>query len=193
MFTSGPLPSVTYGDRGDDLLNEESIFVNHGFLAEVCKEWETSHQSVVDLTKRNLILRIGIVLSMQGGALPKMVCPLKLFANPHFASGKQYYSWIHIEDLCRMLIYGLENRELDGIYNAVAPNPVSAQKFAASLSQTLNRRAIPFSIPEFLMKIILGEMATTVIWSQRVSSEKMESAGFEYKFATLVKAFKDLL
>jgi uncharacterized protein (TIGR01777 family) len=182
-----------YGlDTGENILTENSPYGND-FLAEVTKSWEKSIDLIKEVGIRTVKLRIGIVLSEQGGALAKLEVPVRWGLGAALGSGKQYMSWIHIEDLCRMIMYALENQQVEGVYNAVGKNPVSNAEFTKILAQRLQRPYFLPNVPAFALKMLLGEMAGIVLGGNKVSSQKIESEGFTFKFTELDKALDNLL
>ncbi|MBU6159382.1 MAG: DUF1731 domain-containing protein, partial [Bacteroidetes bacterium] len=132
----------------------------------------------------------GIVLSNEGGALEEFKKPLRFGIAPILGSGRQIISWIHIQDLIRLFEYAIENPQTEGVYNAVAPNPVSNKTLMLTLAKTNRSFFIPFYVPAFLLKIILGEMSIEVLKSCTVSSEKIQQAGFRFRYATIEEALK---
>jgi hypothetical protein len=146
-----------------------------------------------DLGIRLVILRGGVVLSMKGGALPRLVTPVKFWVGAPVGSGEQYMSWIHIHDLCRIIVFAMEKDQLSGIYNAVAPHPETNADFTQKIARTLNKPYFMPNIPSFVLRILFGEMASTVLGGNRVSSGKIEEAGFEFSFPELHQALDDLL
>lgn len=179
-----------YGSAGDTFLTEKSEY-GKNFLAEVTKAWESEVLEAKDIT-RVVILRIGIVLAPDGGAIEKMLLPFKMFVGGPLGNGKQYWSWIHIDDVVAMFAYALLNDMMQGIYNAVAPNPVMMKQFAQTLGKVLNRPAY-FSIPDFILYGLLGESAEMVLASQNVSSHKITDAGFIFKYPELEAALADVI
>jgi uncharacterized protein (TIGR01777 family) len=163
------------------------------FLATVTKAWEDSLKSTETLDKRLIMLRIGVVLSNKGGALLEMAGPVKWGVGAPLGSGKQWVSWIHVEDLCRMFLHALENENMAGVYNAVAPNPVTNRELNKAIAQALHRPLTLPPVPEFVLKIILGEMTQIVVNGARVSCDKIKSTGFEFIFADARGAVKNLL
>lgn len=178
----------------DSLLNyydETNSEGDNTFLSSVVKQWE---QSVDRFSKLNLKvskIRIGLVLSDKGGALPTIVKPIKFGLGAAFGSGHQWQSWIHITDLARMFIYVMTH-QLEGTFNAVSPNPVTNQEFTKLCAQVLDSPLFLPNIPKFFVKLVLGDMHTLLFLSQRVSSKKIEKAGFQFKFHHLKPALEDL-
>ncbi len=182
-----------YGaDRGEELLTENASPGND-FLAEVTKAWEGAVQPVAGLGIRTVLLRIGIVLSDKGGALVKMAQPVRLGAGSPLGSGKQWVSWIHVDDLCRLFLYCLENPDIQGPYNAVAPEPATNEVLTKQIAEVLGKPLFMPNVPAFALKLAVGEMAAAVLGSARVSSQKITRAGFTYQFPGLVPALRDLL
>lgn len=181
-----------YPDSLGAIYNEENKGVDDSFLGEVVQRWETEVDAFKKLNCKVTKIRIGIVLSNKGGALPKMVTPIKYGLGAAFGSGKQYQSWIHIEDLAAIFYYTLVS-ELDGIYNAVAPHPVTNATLTKEIARVLKRPLWLPNIPKFLMKIVLGEMHILVFSSQSVSALKILNEGYQFKFASVEKALDNLL
>ena len=166
----------------------------HDFMATICEQWELACQGFsTQLGLRTAILRIGVVLGRNGGALEKLVQPFKFGAGAVLGSGRQYVSWIHEQDLSNMIVFALENQQVSGIYNAVAPAPVTNQILTQSIGKALKKPVLPIKVPEFALKLSLGEMAQVVLGSQRVSCQKISEAGFVFSFATPDLALKNLL
>jgi len=165
---------------------------NDSFLGDVVKVWEDAVDGFLKLDITVSKIRIGLVLSNKGGALQEMVKPIKLGIGAAFGNGKQWQSWIHIDDLAKMFLYVLENN-LEGVYNGVAPNPVPNKELTKTIASVLKRPLFLPNIPKFLMKLILGEMHIILFESQRVSSKKIENKGFYFEFHHLKQALEDLL
>jgi uncharacterized protein (TIGR01777 family) len=179
-----------YGNQGDTILTEDAAAADT-FLAKVCVDWEEASRKV----KENIRVvnpRVGIVLDTKTGALPKLMLPFKFFVGGPIGTGRQWYSWIHIQDLANLYVKFIEVPNFKGVYNAVAPNPVIMNEFAKQIGKQLHRPSI-FKVPEFAIKLILGESAEMVLASQRVSSKKLLGANFEFQFPELGLALKDLL
>jgi uncharacterized protein (TIGR01777 family) len=178
-----------YGDTGDRLVTEESSYADD-FLAEVCKQWEAAAWEIHDLNIRTTIFRIGVVLSDKGGALPQIARPVKLLAGAPLGSGRQYMSWIHIDDLCRLFIRAIEDPHFQGVYNAVAPNPVTNEEFTKKLANVMHRPLTGLKVPAFGIKLLMGEMSEVVLEGQRVSANKVMQTGFTFEFSTLERALE---
>lgn len=179
-----------YGNAGKALCTEESAAGND-FLASVCVDWESAAAPLASLT-RLCTVRIGIVLSTEGGALPKMMLPFRFFAGGVLGSGKQMMSWVHIDDLCEMFLFLLENESCRGTYNGVAPLPVEHYTFMKALGKAMHR-PLWMWVPASVLRLALGEMADTVLGSQFVSNEKIQQTGFRFKHETVYKALSSLL
>lgn len=162
------------------------------FLGSACKEWEESIEPVASFGKRLVRLRTGIVLSNDGGALKEFIRPLKFGLATILGNGKQVISWIHIDDLVNMFIHAIENEKMNGVYNAVAPNPVSNKKLILQLAKKRNKFFIPVNVPSFILKIVLGEMSIEVLKSATVSSVKTEESGFKFLYPTIETAIDNL-
>ncbi len=180
-----------YGDRGERIMREEDP-PGEGFLSESCTAWENSALRMGELGLRTVILRTGIVLSRRGGALERMAPPVRFALAPYFGKGRQWYSWIHIDDLCAMFQTCLEDPAFTGIYNAVSPAPARNRAFMETLARAMQRSALPVKVPAFALRLVFGEMAHTILDSTRVSAEKVENAGFTFTYPELLPALKDL-
>ncbi len=183
------------GAYPDSLINyyEETFKdTDDSFLSEVVKTWEHSVDGFTKLHIPVSKIRMGLVLSNKGGALPEMVKPIKFGLGAAFGSGKQWQSWIHVQDLANIFLYVLEHH-LHGVYNAVAPNPVTNKELTKTMANVLKRSLLLPNIPKFFMKLILGEMHMLLFDSQRVSSKKIENEGFYFKYYQLRPALENLI
>ncbi len=178
-----------YGDRGNELLREESP-AGKGFLAEVCKQWEASTAAAERKGIRVVRLRTGVVLAWNGGILRKMSLPFKLGAGGKVGSGDQYMSWISLSDLCRVIVFAIETSALKGPVNAVAPNAVTNLEFTKTLGRVLSRPTI-FPLPVFAARLAFGEMADELLLaSTRVEPAKLLSTGYSFQHTTLEAALR---
>lgn len=181
-----------YPSSRSRLYSESETLIGGGFLAEVVRLWEDAVNGIEHAGIPVAILRIGLVLSREGGALPKLAAPVKWGVGSVLGSGEQWQSWIHISDLAAMFRFALEE-EITGVYNAVAPNPVSQEKLIKAIAEITGRPLWLPGVPAVLLKMILGEMASVVLESQRVSCRKIQEAGFRHQFTNLRSALEDLL
>lgn len=179
-----------YGDRGDEPLDETSS-KGHGFLSKVCENWEDEIIKARDLGVRTVTLRVGMVLGHDGGALNKMLPPFKLGVGGKLGTGSQWMSWIHVKDMVNMMVHALENSSIDGTYNAVSPNPVRNREFTEILGRVQNRPTI-FPVPQFVLKIVLGELSELLLGSQRVMAEKIIDTEFQFEYPQLEKALREV-
>ncbi len=163
------------------------------FLAEVTKAWEKSANKIGELSIRTTVFRIGVVLSNKGGALVELVRPVKWGAAAPLGSGSQIMSWIHIDDLCRMFLFALNDKSIRGVFNAVAPNPATNRNLVYTIAKRLNKPTILPAVPGFALKLALGERATIVLEGADISSEKIEAAGFSFKYPILEEAIQSLI
>jgi uncharacterized protein len=180
-----------YGDSGDQLMSEESTY-GEDFLAEVCKAWEASAWQIKDLGIRTVILRTGIALSDKGGALPQIARPIKMMAGAPLGTGKQYMSWIHLDDLCRLYIRAIEDTQFEGAYNAVAPHPVTNKEFTEAVAKAIHRPLVLPKVPSFALNLMLGEMSDVVLTGQRVSANKVLQTGFTFEYNYLEEALESI-
>lgn len=182
-----------YGSRGDNLMAEEDAAGKDSFLAESVSAWEQAVEKIAATGMRTVIVRIGVVLSSQGGALEKMLIPFKFFNATYFGDGQQWMSWIHLDDICRIFIEAIDNEQFSGVYNGVAPHPFRNKDLIAELKIAVGKPAIMLPAPEFVLRAAMGEMADVVFDSTRVSSKKIAATGFKFLFPDLQPALRDLL
>ncbi len=173
-----------YGDRGDEILTEGSA-AGSGFLAEVCQEWEQATQPAEAAGIRVARLRFGVVLGSQGGALKKMLPPFRMGLGGPIAGGRQWMSWIALEDAVAAIVHAMEGLELSGALNVVSPNPATNAEFTRTLAQTLRRPAI-WPVPGFAVKALFGEMGeATVLASCRAEPRRLVESGFHFRYPDL--------
>ena len=180
-----------YGDREDDLLTENSDFGND-FLSKLCTDWEKEAEKIEEYNVRRVSLRIGYILSRENGLLKKLFLPFKFFIGGPLGHGRQWFPWIHIEDLMSIFHYVLENEKLKGAINCASSEKVRMKDFADAFGNALNRPSL-FPVPKFVLKIIAGEIANAVVSSQKISVDKLLASGFKFKYGNLYKALKNLL
>jgi len=178
-----------YGDRGDEIMTETSS-AGDTFLSDVAKEWESESRRAEDMGIRTVLLRNGIVLSKDGGALGTMLTPFKLGIGGVIGSGKQWMSWVAIDDVVSTVNYALENEKLRGAVNVVSPNPVTNEEFTKTLGEVLYRPTI-LPLPEFAVNLVFGEMGDALlIDSTRAVPKRLTDAGFEFKYPDLKSALE---
>ena len=182
-----------YGSRGEELLREESPG-GQGFLPEVCREWEAASRVAAEAGIRTVNLRIGLVLSAKGGALGNMLKPFKLGLGGRIGSGRQWWSWIHMEDIVGGIQHAIGTESLSGAANLVAPNPVRNAEFTKVLASALRRPAF-FPVPEFVLRLAFGQMAAEelLLASQRVEPGKLLASGYAFRFSELRAALENLV
>lgn len=180
-----------YGSfRTGDVLDESSSKGND-FLSSVCQEWEKPLNGLKD-NVRTVIIRTGIVLANNGGALEKMLPPFLNYAGGKIASGKQYMSWIHISDLAKLYIESLLDTSFKGVYNGVAPKAVTNNEFTKALGKALNKPTL-FPVPGFMLKLVFGEMSSIILGDQNVTSKRLSENNFQFQFKNINDALNDLL
>ena len=181
-----------YGDQGEKFIDEQTT-ADSSFSSKLCFDWEHEAQPAEVLGIRTCYLRTGIVLGKKGGALSKMLPAFKLGLGGPMGGGKQWMSWIHINDLLAIIIYIINNKDIKGAVNATAPNPVSNKVFSSTHASILNSPAF-LSMPAFVLKLMLGEMARELLLSgQRVMPEKILEAGYDFQYAELEKALREVV
>jgi uncharacterized protein len=177
-----------YGPRGDEIATEETPPGND-FLGQLCQAWEAAALKAEELGMRVARLRTGIVLGPGGGALAKMAEPFKIYMGGPLGSGKQWMSWIQLEDLIRLILLLIDNPLAQGPFNATAPNPVQNKEFSATLGKVLHRPSWA-PVPAFVLKLALGEMATMLLTGQRVVPAAAEKLGFKFRHPDLREALE---
>ncbi|MEO8041962.1 MAG: TIGR01777 family oxidoreductase [Acidobacteriota bacterium] len=179
-----------YGDRGDEILTETSR-PGDTFLSDVSKEWETESRRAEDSGIRTVLLRTSIVLSKDGGALATMLTPFKFGVGGVVGSGKQWMSWVSLDDVVGIVNYGIENENLRGAVNVASPNPVTNEEFTKTLGDVLYRPTI-LPLPEFAVNLVFGEMGDALlIDSTRVEPKRLQEAGYKFKFNDLKSALEN--
>jgi len=178
-----------YGTNTSGHIYTEEDLPGDDFLAGVCREWESAADSFQPLGIRVAKVRIGVVLSEKGGALPKLMMPLKFGLSVPLGSGNQWIPWIHIDDLVRVFLHLLQHPGLSGPFNAVAPNPVTNRQLMKQLAIVKHRLFIPVGVPAFLLTAMLGELAVITLEGSRISAEKLIDSGFEFRIPKLTDPF----
>lgn len=179
-----------YGNRNKQELTETSE-EGSGFLSKVCHQWEAAVLPAKELGIRLAIIRVGIVLSGNGGALVEMGKSIPFHIAGYLGDGSQYYSWIHIKDICGIFLHAITH-EIEGVYNGVAPNPVTNKELTLQIARTRNITALPLPAPAFALRLAMGEMADMILDSAKVSSHKIEAAGYQFQFPEVDQALQDI-
>ena len=184
-----------YGlDVSDKIYTEDDIIDGNDFLSTTCQKWEAmSYRISNKLNIRTVILRTGVVLSPHSEAFKKMMLPVKLGVGSPLGRGNQFLSWIHIDDLCDMYIKAIEDVDMQGVYNAVAPEYVTNANFMRRLAKAMRRPFFMPRIPSFVMRMVMGEAADLVLGGSRVSSDKIIKTGFKFKYPTVDEAIMTTL
>lgn len=182
-----------YGLSTSDDWYDETQGPGSDFLASVCKAWEAAADPIETLGKRLVKIRVGVVMSNKGGALIQMAQPVKWGAGAPLGTGKQWVSWIHMNDLCQIFLRAIENESMTGVYNAVAPNPVTNKDLNKAIAKALHRPLFLPAVPAWALKIMLGEMHGIVVTGARVTCDKIKAAGLEFKFTDVSTATQNLL
>lgn len=180
-----------YGNRFEEILDENSSAGND-FLAKLCKDWENEAQKVEQYGVRRVSLRTGLVMMKDEGVIKQLLLPFKLFFGGPLRNGRQWFPWIHIDDIVGIYIEAIDNENLSGPVNASSPGIVRMKEFAKTFGKILKRPSL-FPIPKFAMKIVAGEIAEYAVMSQRTSVEKILNAGYKFRFENLKLALRDLL
>jgi uncharacterized protein len=179
--------AIGYYGTSETAKYDETSPAGTDFLAEVCTAWEAAARDVKNSGTRLVILRLGIVLGQNGGALGKMLTPFSAFVGGPIGSGKQWFSWIHRDDVVKLIVSAIINPKIEGVYNATAPNPVTMQDFAATLGSVMSRPSwLP--VPDFALEALLGEGAIVVLQGQQVVPTKTIAEGFKFQYPTLQPA-----
>jgi uncharacterized protein (TIGR01777 family) len=182
-----------YGNSGGESKSETDLPADHSFLSTTTQLWENAYlplQTVAQL--RSVLLRIGVVLTSEGGALPEMAKATRWGIAAYLGNGKQYMPWIHIDDLCNLFLFAIENPHLQGIYNAVAPQPIRHKLFMQTLARHLSGYAWAIPVPALALRATMGEMADIVLHGCRANSQKIEQAGFQFLYPDLDNALKNI-
>jgi uncharacterized protein len=180
-----------YGDRGDENIYEETS-PGEGFLPQLVTDWEKEALKAEYYNIRVVIFRTGFVVAKDSKALKKMALPFKLFVGGPAGSGRQYFSWIYIDDLVRLYLLAIDNPELNGIIHAVAPNPETMKDFSKHLAEVLHRPSL-FPIPEFVIRTLFGDVADVIVKGRKALPRKLEKTGFIFKYSNAKDALKEAI
>jgi uncharacterized protein (TIGR01777 family) len=177
----------------DQILTEDSGIIINDFLAKLCVAWEDAADQFSAIADRVICLRTAVVLSKNGGAYPLLKKTVDLNIGSGVGSGKQWMNWIHIDDLVTMYVEAVENSAINGKYNAVADEIPTNEILMKKLAKTAGKFFLPFNVPSFVMKSVFGEMSSIILEGTRADNKKIKSQGFDFKYAQLDEAFKDLM
>lgn len=182
-----------YGMVTKDTIFEETDKPGEDFLAKVCEEWENSALQFNQLNIRTVIMRTGVVLDKNEGALAKLLTPIKLGIGSGLGTGKQAMPWIHLDDICNLYVHAIENGEMKGAYNGVAPEKLTNQVFSKTVAKVLKKPFFFPNVPAFALKLLMGEQAIIALEGSPISSKKTEESGFKFKYRNLKDALENLL
>ena len=182
-----------YGFETSEHIYTETDAPAQGFLADTCVAWEKASDELKFVSERMVKLRIGVVLDKRGGALKKIAEPVKYYAGAVIGTGKQYMPWIHVKDLCGMILFALKNEKVNGTYNAVCSNHINNEAFTKAIAKALHKPIILPHAPAFIIKTLFGELAGMVLEGSRVSNQKIIDTGFKFKYESMDGALADLL
>ncbi|WMX14093.1 MULTISPECIES: TIGR01777 family oxidoreductase [unclassified Aureispira] len=180
-----------YGNRKEEVLDENASS-GTGFMSEVCVKWEQSVEGIRAMGIRTPIIRVGIVLSTQGGALPKLNMTYPFRIGSYFGNGQQYYPWIHLDDICQIFIKALQKETMTGIYNGTAPIPTTNKNLAQALAKAHDQKTLLVPAPPCAIKMLLGEMSAVVLNSTRAIPQALQKMQHDFQFPDLVPALEDL-
>jgi hypothetical protein len=181
-----------YGTTTSQKIFTETDPPANDFLGEACRQWEQTNDQFIELGIRTVKIRTSIVLTKQGGALAKMATPIKLGIGSSIGSGKQYLPWIHIDDLCGIYIKAITDDQIEGVFNAVAPDHKTNEEFTQTLANTLKKTIWAPKIPAIVLKLIFGEMSDILLKGSRISNQKIKEAGYTFLFPNLKSALTNL-
>ena len=179
-----------YGPLGEETI-DESHPAGTDYFSEVCQDWEESSTTVETLGVRHVIARLGLHLTMEGGFLPRLALPIRMFVGGKLGSGRQYYPWIHIAFRVGALRFLIDNKDMKGVFNVTAPEPATNAEFTKALAHTM-RRPSWFAVPGFAFQILFGEMADVVLCGQRALPARLQSEGYVFKYPMLHEALQDI-
>ena len=180
-----------YGAHGDEEVTE-NMPPGNDFLASVCKAWESEARKAEGEGVRTVIARFGVVLGQDGGALQKMLTPFRAFVGGYLGSGKQWMSWVHIDDITGFIRYAIEHDKISGVFNVAAPNPLTNKDFSSTLGRVMGRPSI-FPVPGFALRAALGDFSEILLMGQRVMPERALKSGYKFKYPLLEEALRAIL
>lgn len=182
-----------YGSKTTENIYQETAPAGADFLAKVSVDWENAADNFISRVDRIVLLRTGVVLSPEGGALEKMIQPIKMRIGSPLGSGKQYMPWLHIEDICGIYIKAIKDEQMSGIYNAVASEHVTNGEFTKHIAAILKRKLWAPKVPAFLLRLLFGEMAIIILEGSRIDNQKIKDAGYVFQYDSLDSALRNLI
>lgn len=182
-----------YGNSGERRMREADLPVEDSFMVQCCRAWEQAADTVAALGIRTVKFRIGVVLAKEGGALPEFVKPLRFGLGTYFADGQAWYSWIHLDDICRAFLWGINQEAVEGVFNAVAPQPARLKSLVQATAEAMHKSALIAPVPAFALRLALGEMSVVVLNSNLIAAEKIQTAGFSFHHPELAEALRNIL
>ncbi len=184
--------AIGYYPRSESEIFDEYSGPGSGFLSDVTQAWEEETKKAADPGLREVRIRIGIVLDKSGGALKKMILPFRMFIGGPLGSGRQWFSWVHAEDVVNLFVKAVEDQNIHGAVNAVSPNPVTMDEFADTLGKVMKRPSL-FRVPAFVLKLVLGEASIEVLTGARIAPRRAAELGYKFKHEKLYDALRDLI
>ncbi|MBK6994418.1 MAG: TIGR01777 family protein [Lewinellaceae bacterium] len=181
-----------YGNSGETWIREDTAPFDQSFMVECCQNWESSADEMLRLGIRTVKFRIGVVLAKEGGALAEIVKPLRFGLGAYFGNGQAWWPWIHRDDVCGAFIWAIENQAVEGVFNLCTPDPARGKDLVKATAKAMKQPAVFLPAPAFVLRLIFGEMSAVILNSNRVSSEKLTQAGFEFQWPKLNAALRDI-
>ena len=181
-----------YGNSGETWMREDTPPVDQSFMVECCQNWESSADEMLRLGIRTVKFRIGVVLAKEGGALAEIVKPLRFGLGAYFGSGQAWWPWVYRDDVCRAFIWAIENQAVEGVFNLCAPTPARGKELVKASAKAMKQPAVFLPAPALVLRLIFGEMSAVILNSNRVSSEKLTQAGFEFQWPELNAALRNI-
>lgn len=184
--------AIGYYPRSDSEVFDEDSAPGDSFLSGVTKDWEEESKKAVEQEIREVRIRMGVVLDKSGGAMKRMILPFKLFVGGPIGSGRQWFSWVHADDVVNLYIKAIEDKNIAGAINAVSPNPVTMQEFAKTLGKVMKRPSL-FKVPAFVLKLVLGEASIEILTGAKIYPKRTIELGYKFKYENLSDALRNLL
>ncbi|MFN0037162.1 MAG: TIGR01777 family oxidoreductase [Saprospiraceae bacterium] len=181
-----------YGNSGEAWVREDSPPADQSFMVECCQKWEAAADPIAALGVRTVKFRLGVVLAKEGGALAEIVKPLRFGLGAYFGDGQAWWPWVHRDDVCRAFLWAMENDRAEGVFNLCSPTPSRGKDLVKATAKAMRQPAVFLPAPAFVLRLIFGEMSAVILNSNRVSSEKIAHAGFEFKWPELRSALRDI-